>query len=80
MVKVESNILHARKRRKANCNGYILSWNCLGLVWFGLVWFDLIWFGLFVHPFSHICNIGQVGYRLQFTTQLTIYGQPHNTI
>jgi len=28
------------------------------------------WFGLFVHPFSHICNIGHVSYRLQFTTHL----------
>ena len=40
----------------------------------------LVWFGLFVHPFSHIRNIGHVSYRLQFTTQLTIYGHPHNTI
>jgi len=40
----------------------------------------LVWFDLFVHPFSHICNIGQVSYRLQFTTHLTINGQPHNTI
>jgi hypothetical protein len=22
--------------------------------------FDLVWFGLFVHPFSHTCNIGHV--------------------
>ena len=27
----------------------------------------LVWFGLFVHPFSHICNTGHVNYRLQFT-------------
>jgi hypothetical protein len=40
----------------------------------------LVWFGLFVHPFSHICNIGHVNYRLQFTTQLIIYEHPHNTI
>jgi len=26
------------------------------------------WFGLFVYPFSHVCNIGHVNYRLQFTT------------
>jgi len=38
----------------------------------------MIWFGLFVHLFSHVCNIGHVNYRLQFTTQLTIYGHPHN--
>ena len=25
-----------------------------------------IWFGLFVHPFSHTCNIGHVNCRLQF--------------
>ena len=41
--------------------------------------FDLVWFGLFVHPFSHICNIGHISYRLQFTTQLIIYGDLHNT-
>jgi len=23
----------------------------------------LVWFGLFVHPFSHICNTGHVNYR-----------------
>jgi len=40
----------------------------------------LVWFGLFVHPFSHICNTGHVNYRLQLTTQLIIYGHPHNTI
>jgi len=33
-----------------------------------LVVTDLVWFGLFVHPFSHICNIGYINYRLQFTT------------
>jgi hypothetical protein len=32
----------------------------------------LVWFGLFVHPFSHICNIGHFNYRLQFTTYLVI--------
>ena len=41
---------------------------------------SLVWFGLFFHPFSHICNIGHVNYRLQFITQLIIYGHPHNTI
>jgi len=41
---------------------------------------DLVWFGLFVHPFSHICNIGYENYRLQSTIQLMIYGHPHNTI
>jgi hypothetical protein len=35
--------------------------------------FHLGWFGLFVHQFSHICNIGHVNYRLQFTTQLIMY-------
>jgi hypothetical protein len=34
---------------------------------------ELVWFGLFVHPFSHICNTGHVNYRSQFTTQLIIY-------
>jgi hypothetical protein len=33
----------------------------------------LVWFGLFVHPFSHICNIGHVNYKLQFTAHLVIY-------
>jgi hypothetical protein len=41
---------------------------------------DLVWFGLFVHPFSHMCNTGYVNYRLQFTKQLIMYGHPHNTI
>ena len=41
---------------------------------------SLVWFGLFVHPFSHICNIGHVNYRLKFTTQLIIHAYPHNTI
>ena len=39
-----------------------------------------VWFGLFVHQFSHTCNIGHVNYRLQFPAQLIIYGHPHNTI
>jgi len=43
-----------------------------------MIWFGLVWFGLFVHPFSHICNIGRVNYRLQFMTQHIIYGHPHN--
>jgi hypothetical protein len=42
--------------------------------------FGLVWFGLYVHPFSHTCNIGHVNDRLQFTTQFIIYGHPHNTI
>ena len=33
----------------------------------------LVWFGLFVHPFSHICNIGHVNYRLQFINYNTTY-------
>jgi hypothetical protein len=41
------------------------------MVMFGLVY-------LFIH--CHICNIGHISYRLQFTTQLIIYGRPHNTI
>jgi len=40
----------------------------------------LVWFGLFVHPLSHIRNIGHVNYRLKFTTHLIIYGHSHNTI
>jgi hypothetical protein len=35
---------------------------------------------LFVHPFSYICNIGHVNYRLQFTTQFIVYRHQHNTI
>ena len=44
--------------------------------------FGLFWFGLFVHSFSHTCNTGHVNYRLQlyFTTQLIVYGYPHNII
>jgi hypothetical protein len=42
--------------------------------------FELVWFGLFVHPFSCICNTGHINYRLKFTTQLIIYGHPNNTI
>jgi hypothetical protein len=40
----------------------------------------LVWFGLFVHPFSHICNTGHVNYRLQFTTHLVVYRHLHNII
>jgi len=64
-----------------------LNWTVL---WFGLVkncgnrfplFCDLlIWFGLFVYPFSHICDIGHVNYRLQFTTHLVIYRHLHNTV
>ena len=43
---------------------------------FGLVWFALLY--LFIH--SVTCNNGHANYRLQFTTQLIIYGHPHNTI
>jgi len=32
----------------------------------------LVWFGLFVHPFSHICNIGHVSYII------TIYNTSYN--
>jgi uncharacterized membrane protein len=49
------------------CCGYVdetVVW--FGLVWFGLVWFGLVGFGLFVHPFSHACNIGHINYRSQF--------------
>jgi len=45
-----------------------------------VVWFGSVWFGLFFHPFNHVCNIGHVSYRLQFTTHLIMYGHPHNTI
>ena len=41
--------------------------------WFGLVWF-------IYSSFIHICNIGHINYRLQFTTQLIINGHPHNTM
>ena len=44
-----------------------------------LVYVAEIWFGLFFHPLSHICNIGHVNYRLQFTTHLVIYKHLHNT-
>jgi len=33
----------------------------------------LVWCGLFVHPFSHTCNIGHVKYRLQFICYNTTY-------
>jgi hypothetical protein len=33
----------------------------------------LVWFDLFVHPFSHICNIGHVNYKLQITIYNTTY-------
>ena len=33
----------------------------------------MVWFGLFVHPFSHTCNIGHVNYRLQFIYYNTAY-------
>jgi len=36
--------------------------------------------GSFILPFSHICNIGHVNYRSQFTTHLIIYGHSYNTI
>jgi hypothetical protein len=45
---------------------------------FSRVQFGLVWFGFLVHPFSHICSSVHLNYRLQFTTQLRIYGQPHN--
>ena len=38
-----------------------------------LVWFGLVWFDLFVHPFSHTCNIGHVNYKLQFIYYNTNY-------
>jgi hypothetical protein len=31
------------------------------------------WFGLFVHPFSHICDIRHITYRLQFIYCNTTY-------
>jgi len=33
----------------------------------------MVRFGLFVHTFSHTCNIGQVSYRLQFMYYNTTY-------
>jgi len=52
---------------------HILHWNhhvpsCHIKTFFRML--ALVWFALFIHPFSHICNIGHVNYRLQFTTQL----------
>jgi len=52
----------------------------LGRTFLRLVSKLLVWFGLFVHPFSHICNIGHVNYRLQFTTHIVIYTHLHNTL
>jgi hypothetical protein len=31
------------------------------------------WFGLFVPPYSHTCNSGQVNYRLKFLYYSTTY-------
>jgi len=33
----------------------------------------LVWFDLFVHSFSHTCNIGHINYRLQFLYYNTTY-------
>jgi len=33
----------------------------------------LVWFGLFVHPFSHTCNIGHINYSLQLIYYNTTY-------
>jgi len=77
-----SSALHPRKF----CDYFEIFHQCFfhGFLYslFVIIWRSsgLIWFGLFVHPFSHICNIGHVNYILQFTTQLIIYGHPHNTI
>jgi hypothetical protein len=35
----------------------------------------VVWFGLFVHPFSHTCNVGHVNYRLHFI----YYNATYNT-
>jgi hypothetical protein len=40
---------------------------------FAIVYINLVWFGLFVHPFSHTCNIRHVDYRLQFICCNTTY-------
>ena len=32
-----------------------------------------VWFGLFVHPFSHTCNVGHISYSLQFVYYNTTY-------
>jgi hypothetical protein len=64
--------------RDGSClSTYVCELDPLG---FFLYTFGLVWFGLFVHPFSHIYNIGHVSYRLQFTTKLVIYGHPHDTV
>jgi hypothetical protein len=47
---------------------------------FYIIYIIVVWFGIFFHPFSHICNIGHVNYRLQFKKQLIIHRHPHNTI
>ena len=36
-----------------------------------------VWFGLYVHPFSHTCNIGLANYRLQFIYYNTTYMYIH---
>jgi hypothetical protein len=33
----------------------------------------MVWFGLFVHPFTHTCNIGHAIYSLQFIYYNTTY-------
>ena len=38
-----------------------------------IVYINLVWFGLFVHSFSHTCNIGHINYRLQFIYCNTTY-------
>jgi len=36
-------------------------------------WFGLVCFGLYVHPFSHTCNTGDITYRLKFIYYNTTY-------
>jgi len=38
-----------------------------------LIFSSWVWFGLFVHPFSHACNIGHVNYILLFIYYNTTY-------
>jgi len=42
--------------------------------------FWMVWFALFIHPFSHTCNIGYFNYRLQFIYYNTTYNIPTSTL
>jgi len=40
----------------------------------------MVWFGLFVHSDTHVTLDTITNYNLYITTQLIIYGHPHNII